>query len=835
MEANRWRQIEELYHSALNRAASERQAFLENKCAGDLDLLREVRSLLASDTPTEGLFPTETSPAPFAAGDRAGPYQLESLLGAGGMGAVFRAVDTRLHRTVAVKFLLGGGSDPDQRRRFLHEARAASALNHPNIVAVYDISSERGVDFLVMEYVQGQTLEALIPPEGLPARSVASFGSRIASALAAAHDHGIVHRDVKPANVMVGDDQRVKVLDFGIAKRIEFGRGAGSPAIPGLTAPGMVIGTVSYMSPEQTRGEPLDGRSDIFSLGCVLYRSATGRLPFTGPSRLSVMHAIAAQDPTRPASLRPDLPRELERLISACLEKAPGNRPASAAEAARLLHAISSEGSRAGRVTEPAVARRSVAVIPFCFRTALPEDRFLSVALAEALVHRLSASGELLVRPTTSVLRFAGTDTPWTDVARELNVDLAVEGTIQKSGTRLRVLVEAHRASDLNTLHSSRHDGDVGDLFALQDRIADAVSEALGQRRKAFGEPAVPPTNNPLAYELYMRARDRAVNLNKFDLASAIEMLCRAVELDPDFADAWGQLAHAYSHMGMHLDPNPQWFELGERAVARTLELDPVQCDALCARGQILWSPSRRFQNRPALRAINAALRVNPNRYLARQFRSVILFHLGQYDQARRDAEESLLANPAGYVMGTICLATTAQYRGDYEEAARHFERCIEGDPSHLLANIFRPLPYLYMGRFDRAREIIRQARVMVPEEPQLLANEALIDAFEGEFRKAEDKADEACLATKRSVTHTHHTWHTAASVYALVGQREKALGELRRCAEFGLPNYRLFGSDPALRSLRDHPEFAALLSDLRRQEDDYRPDLELARTSQSG
>jgi TolB-like protein/Tfp pilus assembly protein PilF/predicted Ser/Thr protein kinase len=810
MDRKQWQEIERLYHLALERPADRRKEFLAVACGADHSLLHEVESLLSqTDQPTEEFI---REPDRWGPGVQVGPYKLEAAIGAGGMGEVFRAVDTRLHRTVAIKFLLDSSSDSSQRGRFLREARAASALNHPNIVTVYDISTHDGTDFLVMEYVQGQTLEQLISPEGLPCDKVTHLGAQIALALHAAHEAGIVHRDVKPANVIVTGNLHVKVLDFGIAKMLTEPGGAN------VTMPGLVVGTAAYMSPEQTRGEALDGRSDIFSLGCVLYKAATGRLPFEGASHWEIMHKIA----TAPAaSLRIDLPQELRNLIAACLQKDPNQRPGSAAEVAERLR-------RPQPVTVRTDNRRSIAVVPFRFRGAASEDRFLSVALAEAAANRLGATGELLVRPTASVMRYAGADAEWTDVARELNVDVVVEGAIQKSGTRLRVLTQAYQASDMRTLHSSQHDGDQSDLFALQDRIADSLVGVFVKRRQTNAEPAIPPTSNPLAYELYLRAADRGVRMNKFDLASAIEMLTRAIELDPEFADAWGQLAHAYSQMGMHLDPNPQWFEKGEQAVARALELDPVQCDALCGRAQILWSPSHGFQHRPALRAMNAALRINPSRHLARHFRSAILFHLGSYEQSKRDAQESLLNNP-NYVMGHVCLGMIAWYTGDYEQAKAIYEHCLALEPSLLHGNIFGPMPSIYMGRFEEARTKIRKARPMTPTEPQLLAAEGLIHAFEGDFRKAEEMSDEACSNNNLSLTHTHHIWHCAAGTYAIIGRPDKTMEQLKRCATMGLPNYRLFLGDPALASMRNHPEFIELMSDLRRGEDQYRVDLDLA------
>lgn len=754
-----------------------------------------------------------------AAGNSVGPYRLEALIGEGGMGQVFRAVDTRLQRTVAIKFLLPERTaSAANKARFLREAQAASALNHPNIVALYDISSHDGRDFLVMEYVCGTTLTALIA-DGISPDRLFQIGEQVASALAAAHDAGILHRDIKPANIMVTGDRHVKVLDFGIATMLSSDSRDPDDQMATatqLTTPGMVVGTVPYMPPEQARGAGVDARSDIFSLGCLLYEAATGQLPFRGANALAVMHQILTVNPARPGSLRTDLPAAFDELVAACLEKDPARRPCSAADVAESLRALRQADGEHPRTR---AGRRSVAVLPFRFRTAQPDDRFLSLALAEAVTNRLASSCELVVRPLASVLRYSGTDVEWTEVARELNVDHVVEGTIQKMGSKVRVLVQASRASDASPLHSSRHDGDMGDLFSLQDRIADAVSVAFLPGTVPNAEPVVPPTENPLAYELYMRAAERVAHMNKFDTGSAIEMLTRVVEIDPDFADAWGRLAHACAQMGMHLDPDPKWFDEAEHAIARTLELDPVQCDALCARGQILWSPSRGFQNLAALRAINAAIKIHPGHYNFRQFRGILLLHLGFHEQSGKDIEESLLANP-GYALAMTSRAVVDQYRGDYAAARALFLRSFAIDPTLVVTNILAPFNLAQMGSLEEARDVVRRARKIVPEESMLTSVEGLIAAREGDFSRAEMLADQSCSPDQKSLTHTHHTWQCAASVYAICGKPEKAVAELRRCLTTGLPNYRLFMIDPDLKNLHGEPAFTAVMSAMRREHD---------------
>ena len=756
---------------------------------------------------------------PVAIGDKLGSYEILAPLGAGGMGEVYKARDTRLGRTVALKLLPPElASDPVSRRRLLQEAQAASSLNHPNIVVIYDICSHENRDFLVMEYVSGRTLKDLIPSGGLPFDQLAGLGSQVALALGAAHAAGVVHRDVKPANIIVTADRQAKVLDFGIA-RISRGIFQGD-TVTNLTEAGHVIGTVAYMSPEQVRGGEADFRSDIFALGCVLYEAAAGHRPFEAGNHLRLMHEITTADPDPLNGCRPDLPAEFGRLVMRCLEKNPGRRPESAIELATELKSLTVPVQPAARSRSGAP---SLAVIPMQVRGPSSEQ-YLSISLAEALINRLSSTGKLLVRPIASVIRYAGKEIEWVEVARELNVDLVVEGAIQMMGGKIRVLIQAHRASDSHTLASLKQDGDSGDLFGLQDRLGDAVSEVFAPSQKTGTAPGrMPPTRNPVAFELYLRAVDRKVHADKFDTASAIEMLTRATELDPAFADAWGLLAQACAQMGSHLDPDPKWFELGERAIARALELDPVQCDALGARGVILWSPSRSFQNRAALRALNAALKIDPMRPTARHQRSAVLWHLGFLDDAWEDAEE-LHSTP---VLSLMHKGAVLLQRGDYGRSIECYSRAQGIDPGNVLTNLMAPIAPLWAGHLEEARQGAAKARQMFPDEPFVTGLDAIFAGLDGNPARAESLADEAS-ESRRSMTHTHHTWHFCAGAYALSGKPEKALAELERCAAMGLPNHRMFQMDPYLRSLHNNPGFQNLMTSLRREHDSIRDEFGL-------
>jgi tetratricopeptide (TPR) repeat protein len=399
-----------------------------------------------------------------------------------------------------------------------------------------------------------------------------------------------------------------------------------------------------------------------------------------------------------------------------------------------------------------------------------------------------------------------------------LNVQVVVDGSIQKFGPRLRVHVQAWNAADGSSLYSAKHDSEMTDLFGLQDQLAEGLARALGSK-PATETAATPPTKNPLAYELLLRANERLSHLNRWETRTAIEMLESATELDPHFADAWARLAIACVVMGGTFEPGPHWIARAEKAARRALALDRHNPDAQCARGRILWTPARKFQNRPAIRALGEALKLAPGHPGALVWKCLVFLHVGLLEEAREGLHAAIAADPSDAFALTF-LAQTAVYTGKFDEAREYFARALIFDPAGIWANLFAPSAPLYSRQWPQAEEKIRAAKRVSSDDPLLDAYEAMLYASRGEARKAEQAARRSLKG--KSLFHTHHTWHCAAAAYATIGKLIEATGLLRKAARFGLPNYPAFRDDPFLTPLHAYPPFLRLMADLKREWSSY-------------
>jgi serine/threonine protein kinase/tetratricopeptide (TPR) repeat protein len=743
-------------------------------------------------------------------------YRIEAELGRGGMGVVFRAYDLHLQRQVALKMLTERiSSVGDTAAAVIAEARAASALNHPSIITIYELGEHKGQHFLVMELLSGRSLRTLLKDGPSDVRTVLRLGTHIAEALHAAHSEGIVHGDVKPENVMVLPDGRVKLLDFGIARRFSVNTQTVTLQTAGSSdSDRQFVGTLAYTAPEALQSSRIDSRADLYSLGVLLFELAAGRRPFDALAPAVLIEQIVHQPAPELKIATHDRRSELARIVQRMLAKDPGARYQSAHEIQVEL-AVAEREFEIGPVLSSAVGdKRTVAVLPFRLLTPDPASEFLCVALADALINQLSTRSEIMVRPTSSVLRYAGRIADPFLTARELNTDICIEGSIQKLASKIRVHVQVWDAAERRSILSAKYDSEDTELFQLQDSMADSVGSVLGLPVASSGG-QLPPTDNPVAYELYLRAVDRLSRLNRWELRTAITMLEEATRLDPQFADAWGQLADACLTMCTLFEPGEQWLQQAKRAARRCLNVDPGNADGYCVHGRIQWSPPY-FQSRKALRSITTALRLNPGCKNAQIWHAMYLFHLGLHDDANRAASAALAINPEDPLV-IMAIGHIATYSWDYEVAYKYHARALATDPSHMHAAIQFPAVPLYAGDLKDAEEKIKFAGQIAPGDPLVSGWEALLFAKRGDARKAEAAARRS-TRDKRQFTYSHHAAHAVASTYAILGKTESALTWLRRASETGFPNYPVYRDDPHLSGLREIPEYRRFLSNLKRQ-----------------
>lgn len=715
MTPESWRQLEELYDLISALSTADRNAALQRV---DTELRASLEAMFhkrgsALDQPAwvgrEDLLQPQTA----VAGSQLGPYKIEEIIGAGGMGEVYRALDTRLGRTVAIKLIPHElTADPTYRRRFLHEARAVSALNHPNIVALYDISHHQDIEFLVMEYVPGKSLKELVSQQGLPFERVRGLGLQVASALGVAHAAGIIHRDVKPANILVTGNDQVKVLDFGIAKLPVDGTATQ------LTLRGQMIGTLGYMSPEQTRGEEVDERSDIFSLGCVLYEAATGRIPFRGPSALTIMHAIAIEEPPAPSSIRPGLPAAFDALIARCLRKAPVERFPSMAEV-RL--ALDQAGAQPVSIALAPAPIASIAILPLVTTGTDGDAEHFGEGLADQLIDALSTIPHLRVAPRSSTFSFRakGSRDKMMDareIGRLLNTGCVLEGSIRRAGPRLRISVRLILVADGEALWSERFDRAITDIFEVQDEITAAVvaklrSQLLGDLSGLSAPALKRSTEDPEAYGLYLKGRYHW-DKRPAGTYAAIDCFQKALIRDPRYALAHASLADCYNTLGSWeagmLSPE-EAYSKGRAYAERSLQLEPNLAEGHTALGysQLHFE----WNLRAAERSITEAIRLNPAYGAAHHWYSHLLIAARRFEESREHSLRYLSFDPTDpKAVSHLCWHHLMSH--DFSTAEQECRAAVSQEPSFAWHHTYLGWALIASGRLDEAhREMEEGAR----------------------------------------------------------------------------------------------------------------------------
>jgi len=886
MKNERWQQVESLYHATLEKDPRERSAFLVHACDGDETLRREVESLLAFDAHAEQFIESpalevavkmmaDESSKSIAAGDRFNQYRILSQLGAGGMGEVYLAEDTSLRRKVALKFLpVVLTKDKAHLRRFEVEARAVAALSHPNVCTIHEvIETEDGRHCIVMEYIAGMTLRERLLKGRISINEALEIAIQIASALSSAHNEGIVHRDIKPENVMLREDGYVKVLDFGLAKLAETtpdsaDSAAETRSIEVKTLPGVLMGTVAYMSPEQARGLPVDVRTDVWSLGVVLYEMVAGRQPFQGPTPTDVIIGIAEREPTPLAEFAPEA-SQLEQVIAQTLAKDRNDRYGTASEAlvdlknlkrelelgtdlntTRRLKHVARPPSRtrtlallgvaavviaavvftiwfARNLRAPATAPqiKSLAVLPLENLSGDASQDYFAEGMTETLIAGLAKVVELRVTARTSVVQYKGSPKSLKQIAQELNVDAVAEGSVQRSGDKVRVTVRLIDAATEKLLWSGEYDRDLRDVLTLQNEIAQEVTQAIRIKLTPQEQGRLTQARriNPAAYDDFLRGRYFLSRQTKADNDAAIEALNRAVTTDPDFAGGWAELAQAYVWRLFLFAPNEK--DLQQKAfvaVEKALELDKELPEAYLARGRLLWTPANHFPHDKAIQEYRRALALNPSLDEARNQLALVLGHVGLLDESLAELNKALAANPANN-LARFRVGESLLFQGKYEQALTAL-RNVPPDVNPSLIGHQIVLTLFELGRKDEAAATLEKFLKDYPQDNRGLYTslQAVLAASAGQERLAEEKIKLA-IERGKGFGHFHHTAYHIALAYALMNRPDEAITWLDSAANDGFPCYVLFETDHNLDNLRQQERFKSLMTKWKQQWEYYK------------
>ncbi|MEQ1887100.1 MAG: protein kinase [Bryobacteraceae bacterium] len=752
---------------------------------------------------------------PLVPGTRLGPYEIASQLGSGGMGEVYRAIDTRLGRSVAIKTL-----NADHMERFEREARAIAALNHPHICQLYDV----GADYLVMEYIDGAPLVGDSRGQSMPLDVATRYAVQIASALEAAHAKGITHRDLKPANILV-TTSGVKLLDFGLAK-VDTPSEAGEATVTlGHTESGTIVGTAAYMSPEQADGKPVDARSDIFAFGAVLYEMLAGKRAFSGGSAAATMGAILFRDP-EPLQAPP----ALQTIVVRCLQKRAEDRFQTAKELrAALEQASSSWNSMAAAVTASFSATRSavhtmreqaagrsnsaesrqpsIAVLPFANMSGDSENEYFSDGLAEDLISALSQIKGLKVIARTSAFAFKGKNQDVRQIADALGVRNVLEGSVRRSGKRVRITAQLILADDGSQQWSQRFDREMNDVFEIQDEISQAIAEQLKLTLTISQAPAARQTSSIDAFESVLAARHAICKFTPANLERAYQHLQHGIALDPNYAYAHAVLAEYYVHraaVGTH--PHRDSLERAEVTALRALELDPHSVDAHLVLG--LVNAELRYDWAASDRHFLRALELNPASADAHFDRAYwCLRPTGRLQEALAEIDRALELDPlsAYYRFGKSFVTL---FTGNLERSAELAQRAFELDPTYFLAIFVLAYIRALQGRTHEAVEL---ADRMVAEHgrwPMSLLVLGTVHAVLGNRQKALAVIDEL-----KARTETNPCSAILSIVYAALGDKDDSFAWAERAIEERDNQILSFKTSPVYKTLRDDPRYPALLA----------------------
>jgi serine/threonine protein kinase/Flp pilus assembly protein TadD len=698
-------------------------------------------------------------------------YEILDKLGEGGMGAVYKARDKKLDRPVAIKFLSHHlSASGDSKARFIQEARSAAVLNHPNILNVYDIDEQDGKMFFVMEYVDGKTLKSHIgnlkAGEGIPIRQAIDWTIQIAQGLKAAHEKDIVHRDIKPENIMLTKDGLPKIMDFGIAK-LKGGTG--------LTRTGTSLGTLAYMSPEQAQGIAADHRSDIWSLGVVLYEMLTGELPFKGEHEAALMYLIVNEQPQPPSQLDRRISPQTDTVVMKMLEKDREARFQSLEETLEALRDVRAQMETAAQTGKT----KTIAVLPFANMSADAENEYFSDGLTEEIIASLSKLKDMKVIARTTSMQYKGTKKDIKTIGRELGARYIMEGSVRKFQDNLRITAQFINVEDGTQLWADTYKGKLADIFDFQEQVSKQIVDALMLKLSPTEKVVLTKraTLNPEAFDCNLRARDYLYRYTKQSAQIAIQLFQKAIELDPRYAAAYAGLGEAYATLYQQFERKEAWLDKALESSLKALMYDPTLSEAY------------------------AAL-------------SLAQFHKKLFDEARTAGLKAIELDPnnhvAYWILGRIYHTTDRDI-----EAVDLFKKVISLSPNFYAAYGDLQIVYEKLGKKEGWEEILGAALQMYPRYLLQYPDEARAHMFYAldltKVKKIDEGKAEAAKALELSPTDPLMMYN-AACFYARLGEKRLALDTLKNAFAVGYENYEWIARDTDLDSIRNEPEYIELM-----------------------
>jgi non-specific serine/threonine protein kinase len=617
------------------------------------------------------------------------------------MGVIYKAQDIKLNRLVALKFLPRAvTADSEEKQRFIQEAQAASALNHPSIITIYEIDEIDGEAFISMEYVDGGSLKNLLSESQVPLDRFLEIASAVTEGLSRAHQMGIIHRDIKSENILLTSDGRSKITDFGLAKL----KGSGT-----ITLAGKVLGTAAYMSPEQVQGEELDARSDIFSLGIVFYELLTGQLPFKGMHPMAIMYSIVNEEPLTPSQVREDIPRPLENVISTALRKKKEERYQSLD---LMLEDLKKVQSGTLVLAVPAAEKpplKTVAVLPFEDLSPTKENEYLANGMADEIITDLSQIGSLKVTPRSSVLGYQANVKDLKEIGKELQVEYVLQGSIKKFGEKIRITAQLTSVSEGFHLWAEKFDGELKDIFEIQDHVSQEIVSALKLKLtpSEIREMVKKPTANVEAYDFYLKGRDYYSQGDKTNIDFAMRMFEKALEVDPDFALAYAGLGDAYVTKYMaYFDKSATWLDEAERTCKRALNLDSSLPEAHRALGRV-YQFRRKYPE--AEKEFQTAVQVRPDYAEGHRSLAWLFLEQGALDKAILVGKKVLETRPLDKET-YLLLGLIYQDQKNDRQALEMFDKAIDIAPDYFRAYYQKGQIYQRMGDYKTAMENYQKA-----------------------------------------------------------------------------------------------------------------------------